>query len=158
MNLWELLSILVVASLVGMFSGPWSAITGKMNHCSFEVFVETVDRTTQSLTPAVTVLLPAAFLSMAMALLTSYRESLKIFYLNVTALVLLSLALIITIVFELPLVEEVVAWAALKYPGDWLRTRSQWLRVHFFRISLPIASLVCLLAAESIRLSSGAPY
>lgn len=64
MNTWELLSLALVAAVVGMFSGPLAALKRSIRSCNFEVFVEVVDRMNSSMAPALTVLLPAAFLSL----------------------------------------------------------------------------------------------
>jgi uncharacterized membrane protein len=100
---WELFSIALVAAVVGLFSGPRAALTKSIRSCTFEVFVEIVDRMNWSLAPALTVLLPAAFLSLSLAVLMSYHELPELFFLNVTALLLFLGALIVAIVFELPI-------------------------------------------------------
>jgi uncharacterized membrane protein len=151
MNIWELLSIATVAALVGMFSGPLIALNRSMSKCRFEVFVEIVDRMSHSVTPAVTVLLPSAFLALSLASVNSYHQSPNIFSLNAGALVLFVTSLLVTILFELPLVEEIVTWAALALPVDWHRTRDRWIRYHRLRVVLGFMSLLLLLIAGCIQ-------
>jgi uncharacterized membrane protein len=151
MNIWYLLSIVTVAALVGMFSGPLEALTRSMRRCRFEVFVETVDRMSHSVTPTVTVLLPSAFLALSVVSAISCRQSPKLFSLNATALALFVTSLLVTILFEIPLVEEIVTWAALALPGDWRRTRDRWIRYHRLRVALGFMSLVLLFIAGCIQ-------
>jgi hypothetical protein len=151
-DIWELLSIALVAAMVGLFSGPRAALTKSIRSCTFEVFVEIVDRMNWSLAPALTVLLPATFLSLSLAVLTSYRELPKLFFLNVIALLLFLGALLVAIVFELPIVEEIATWlATLKIPDDWQNIRQMWLRIHIARITLGLSSLLLLLTAGSVQ-------
>jgi len=82
MNIWESLSIVAVAALVAIFSGPWAALTGFLRRCTFEVFVENVGRMSYSVAPALTVLLPVAFLSLSLSVVISYREIPNLFYLT----------------------------------------------------------------------------
>jgi len=151
MNIWQFFSIVLLAALVGVVSGPWAALNGVTRRCSFEVFVETMDHMSCNFSPALTVLLPTAFLSLLLAVLMSNREVPKLFYLNLAALVLFSGALFVMIMVELPIVEEIVTWASLAEPRDWRRTRSRWLKFHIIRIALSFASLILLLAAGGIQ-------
>lgn len=109
MDVWELLSIAFIVAVVSLFSGPRAALTKSAHSCTFHVFVEMVDRMNWSFAPALNALLPAAFLSLSLNVLTSYREFPKLFSLNVAALLLFVAALLIAIVFELPLTEEIAA-------------------------------------------------
>jgi len=65
--------------------------------------------------------------------------------------VLFTGSLLVTIVFEVPIVEEIVTWAALAQPGDWHRTRNRWLNIHVFRVALGFTSLILLLIAGGIQ-------
>jgi uncharacterized membrane protein len=151
MDVWELLSIASVATVVSLFSGPRAALTKSIRNSTFEVFVEIVDRMNWSLAPALIALLPAAFLSLSLTVLMSYHEFPKLFFLNATALLLLSGALLVAIVFELPIVEEIAAWpATFTIPEDWQRTRQKWLTIHIARIALGFSSLLLLITAGSI--------
>jgi uncharacterized membrane protein len=150
-----LLSIAFVATVVSLFSGPRAALTKSIQNCTFEVFVEIVDRMNWSLAPALTALLPAAFLSLSLTILTSYREFPKLFFLNATALLLFSGALLVAVVFELPIIEEIATWpATLTIPNDWQQTRQRWLRIHIARVALGLSSLLLLITAGSVHAST----
>lgn len=152
MNVWELLSIPLALAVGSLFSGPRAAMTKSIRTSSFEVFVEMVDRTKSILAPALSVLLPAAFLSVFLTVLTFYRESPKLFCLNATALFLFSCALFVAIVFELPLTKEISKWPGfLAIPNGWQRTRKRWLWMHIARVALCFASLLLLITAASLH-------
>ena len=152
MDIWELISIASVAAVVILFSGPRAALTKPIQNCAFEVFVEMVDRMNGSLAPALTALLPAAFLSLILNVLTSYREFPKLFLLDVTALLLFSVAFLVAIVFELPIIEKIATWpAALTVPDDWQNTRQRWIRVRMVRVALSWISLLLLLTSGVVH-------
>lgn len=152
MNIWELLSIACIATVVSLFSGPRAALTKSIHHCSFEVFVEAVDSMNGTLAPALTVLLPTAFLSLFLEILESYQAFPKLIFLDVGALLLLSAALLLAVVFELPIVEEIAKWPArLTIPDDWQAVRQRWLVVHLVRVALGWLSLLLLIATGCIQ-------
>lgn len=156
MNTWELLSFVLVASAVGVLSGPWAALRRSTQSCGFEAFVVLVDRMNWSMAPVLTVLLPAAFLSLCVATFIALGESHTIFLLNGAALLLLSVSLLLAAFVEVPLVKTIATWPArLGVPRDWRKMRSRWLWVHRCRVALGFGSLVLVLvsAALSMRIS-----
>lgn len=151
MSTWELLSLVLVAAVVGMFSGPWAALKGTIRTCGFEVFVELVDRMNWSMAHALTVLLPAAFLSLCFVTLMNLDGFPKLFVLNLIALILFSTSLLIAALFEVPIVKKIAAWPGdLTVPEDWRAIRSRWLRIHLLRVALGFGSLISLLVAAGV--------
>ena len=73
-----------------------------------EVFLAIVDRMNRNMAPVMTVLMPAALLSIIPVLLLSYHEQPLTFYLNATAFALFIVALLVTVLVEVPIVEEIV--------------------------------------------------
>ena len=68
------------------------------------------------------------------------------------ALLLFLGALLVAIVFELPIVEEIATWpATLTIPDDWQHIRQMWLRIHIARIGLGLSSLLLLITAGSVQ-------
>ena len=153
MSTWELLSLALVVSVVGLFSGPSDTLRRPFKNCSFEVFVELVDRMNWSMAPALTVLLPAAFFSLCLSTLSAYGLSRSLFFLNVTALGLFVASLLTAAVFEVPLVKNVATWpASLEMPNDWQNIRKRWLQIHTARVALGVASVLLLLIGTGVQL------
>ena len=63
MKTWELISIVLSALVAGMFHGPWVALSRSMRSFTPEVFLAIVDRMNRNMAPVMTVLMPAALLS-----------------------------------------------------------------------------------------------
>src|SRR5580704_19509785 len=112
MKTWELISIVLSALVAGMFHGPWVALSRSMRTFTPEVFLAIVDRMNRNMAPVMTVLMPAALLSIIPVLLLSYRGQRKTFYMNAIAFALFIISLLVTVVIEVPIVEKIMTWTA----------------------------------------------
>ncbi len=84
-----------------------------------EVFLEIVDRMNRNMAPVMTVLMPGTMLSIIPILLLSYHERPMVFYLSAAALVLFLVALLVTVVVEVPIVQQIVTWTPSTLPANW---------------------------------------
>jgi uncharacterized membrane protein len=146
MKTWELISIVLSALVAGMFHGPWVALSRSMRTFTPEVFLAIVDRMNRNMAPLMTVLMPAALLSIIPVLFLSYSEQPLTFYLSATAFLLFIVALLVTVLVEVPIVEEVVTWKVSTLPPNWQEIRDRWTRFHLIRVIAGVASLVLLVA------------
>ena len=146
MKTWELISILLSALVAGMFYGPWAALSRSMNAFEPEVFLAIVDRMNRNMAPVMTVLMPAAFLSIVPVLFLSYPAQPRTFYLTLAGFVFFLSALLVTMFVEVPIVEEIVTWKVDTLPANWQQLRDRWRRFHVIRVVAGLASLVFLLA------------
>jgi uncharacterized membrane protein len=147
MKTWELVSIVLSAMTAGMFHGPWIALSRSMGTFAPEVFLAIVDRMNRNMAPVMTVLMPATLLSIVPVLMMSYHVRPMTFALAALALVLFIVALLVTMVVEVPIVERIVTWTVLTLPEDWQEVRDKWMRFHLIRVVAGIASVVLLVVA-----------
>jgi uncharacterized membrane protein len=144
MKTWELISIVLSALVAGMFHGPWVALSRSMSSFAPEVFLAIVDRMNRNMAPVMTVLMPAALLSIIPVMLLSYRTQPLTFYLSAAAFVLFIVAVLVTVVVEAPIVEEIVTWKVSTLPGNWEEIRDRWTRFHIIRVVAGLVSVVLL--------------
>jgi uncharacterized membrane protein len=144
MKTWELISIVLSALVAGMFHGPWVALSRSMSSFAPEVFLAIVDRMNRNMAPVMTVLMPAALLSIIPVLIFSYHVQPLTFYLSAAAFVLLIVALLVTVLVEVPIVEEIVTWKVSTLPGNWEQLRDRWMRFHVIRVVAGLLSVVLL--------------
>jgi hypothetical protein len=144
---WQLISIVCSALVAGMFHGPWAALSRSMKTFTPEVFLAIVDRMNRNMAPLMTVLMPATLLSIIPVLFLSYRDERRVFYLNAIALALFLIALLVTVLVEVPIVEKIVTWKVSRLPANWQQLRDRWGRFHLMRVITGLASLVLLLIA-----------
>ncbi|MBB5338404.1 anthrone oxygenase family protein [Tunturiibacter gelidoferens] len=147
MKTWELVSIILSALTAGMFYGPWVALSRSMKTFPPELFLAIVDRMNRNMAPVMTVLMPATLLSIVPVLLLSYRERPIVCYLNAIAFALFIVALLVTVVVEVPIVQQIVTWTASTLPDNWLQLRDRWMRFHLVRVGAGLTSLILLLVA-----------
>ena len=146
MKTWELISIVLSALVAGMFYGPWAALSRSLNTFEPEVFLAIVDRMNRNMAPVMTVLMPAAFLSIVPVLFLSYPAQPRTFYLTLAGFVFFLFALLVMMFAEVPIVEEIVTWKVATLPGNWQQLRDRWRAFHIIRVVAGLASLVFLLA------------
>jgi uncharacterized membrane protein len=112
-----------------------------------EVFLAIVDRMNRNMAPLMTVLMPATLLSILAVLFLSYHAQPRIFYLNAIALALFLIALLVTVLIEVPIVEKIITWTVSTLPANWQRLRDRWVKFHLIRVVVGLVSFVLLLIA-----------
>ncbi len=145
LKIWELISIILSALAAGLFCGPWVALSRSISTFTPEVFLAIVDRMNRNMAPVMTILMPAALLSMVPVMFISYNEQPRTFYLTLTGFALFIVALLVTMLVEVPIVKKIEAWTISTLPGNWQQLRDRWGAFHVVRIVASIAGFVLLL-------------
>jgi uncharacterized membrane protein len=151
MNTWELLCVVSSSLVVGLFSGPWVALRRSFKSFHPKLVLEIVSRMGQSMSPSMTILTPITVLSMIILLIESLGANQFAWILNAGSLVLTILSLVVAIVFEVPIVNEIAAWASSSIPENWKRRRDYWIAIHKIRVFAGFGSLISLIAALVFR-------
>ena len=133
------------AWVAGMFCGPWVALSRSISTFKPEVFLAIVHRMNRNMAPVMTILMPAALLSIVPVLFISYNKQLKTFYLTLMGFASFIVALLVTVLVEVPIVKQIETRTASTLPGDWQQLRDRWGAIHVMRIVASIAGLVLLL-------------
>lgn len=144
MKTWELISIVLSALVAGMFYGPWAALSRSISSFTPEVFLAIVDRMNRNMAPIMTVLMPAAVLSIVPVLFLSYHKQPRTFYLGLAGFAFFIIALLITMLIEVPIVKEIVTWKVSTLPDNWQQLRDRWSAFHAIRVVAGLAGLVLL--------------
>ena len=144
MKTWELLCIISSSLVAGLFSGPWIALSRSFKSFHPKLFLGIVSRMSQSIAPVMTILMPISVLSMIPILIGSYGSNSMAFGFNTAALALSVLSLIVVVIFEVPAVNEIVAWTSSSIPENWQHHRDRWIVVHMIRVFIGLASLLSL--------------
>jgi len=145
LKIWELISIVLSTLVSGLFWGPWLALSRSMATFEPEVFLAIVDRMNRNMAPVMTILMPAALLSIVPVLFISYNERPETFYLTLTGFVLFLIAMLVTILVEVPIVKQIVTWMVSTLPENWQQIRDRWQAFHVIRVVASVAGLVLLL-------------
>lgn len=145
LKIWELISIVFAALVAGMFCGPWVAVSRSFNTFNPEVFLAISQQMGRNMESVMTVLMPTALLSILPVLLLSFNAQPKTFYLASAGLALFIVALLVTILVEVPIVKQIEAWTIPTLPGNWQQLRDRWGSFHIVRVAAGLSSLILLL-------------
>jgi hypothetical protein len=140
---FEVLDIGLAALVAGVFWGPWVALTRSVATLEPAVFLAVVRRLVANLGPLMTVLMPVSLLATGPVLVLSFGDRLVTFALTVAGAALFLLALVVTVLVEVPIAQRIPTWTPSTLPADWQQQRDRWASVHLIRV---VAGLLGLLA------------
>lgn len=146
LTIFELISITLLALVGGLFWGPWLALTRSMASFEPNIFLAMVDRLNRNMAPIMTVLMPLSLLSLAPVLLITFGSRPVAFYLTLGALVLFVIALLVTMLIEVPIVKQIATWTVSTLPNNWRQLRDRWGAFHIVRVVAGLAGLVLVVA------------
>jgi uncharacterized membrane protein len=141
----EIVSIVLLAFVGGLYWGPWVALTRSIGTFSSEALLAVVKRMSRNMAPVMTVLMPVALLSTVPVLVLSFDNRPHTFYLTLVALALFIVTLIVTLTVEVPIVTKMESWTPSTIPENWEQLRDRWGSFHLLRIVPAIAGLILLI-------------
>jgi len=142
----ELLSIVLNALVMGVFWGPWVALTRSLATFEPSVFLAIGHRLYLNLAPLMTVLMPLALLSTAPTLVLSYGNQPTTFAATLAGTALFVVALVVTLAVEKPIAVQVKTWSMTTIPANWQQLRDRWASVHIIRVVAGVLGLGLLVA------------
>ena len=145
LKLFELINVVLLILVSGMYWGPWLALTRSIATFEPDVFLAIVQRLNRNMEPLMTVLMPVALLSTLPVLLLSYGNRPATFYLTLLGFLLFVVTLLVTALVEVPIVKQIVTWTASTLPDNWRQLRDRWGAFHYARIVPSLVGLVLIL-------------
>jgi uncharacterized membrane protein len=142
---FELISVVLSAFVAGVFWGPWVGLTRLIRTFQPDFFLAIVHRLNLNLGPVMTILMPAALLSIGPLLLFSFHQP-ETFYFTLAAFVLFFIALLVTVIVEVPIVQQIDKWTVSTRPANWQQLRDRWGSFHITRVAASFAGLALLVA------------
>jgi uncharacterized membrane protein len=147
LKVWELTSIILSTLVAGIFFGPWIALSGSAGGFKPEVWLAIVNRFNGNLFPVMRILMPGALLSIVPVLFITYNSQRGTFFLNAIAVVLFAVGLLVTVIVQMPLVNQMRTWTVATLPHNWEEIRDRWEAYHAIRVVASVAGLVLMLTA-----------
>ena len=137
----QLVGLLLVALVVGVYWGPWVALTRSLARLDVEIFLPTVKQLNANLGGLMTVLVPLALLAQVGMLVVDFGRGPLSFTLAAIALLLFIVTVVVTVLTEVPIVKQVVTWEVETVPANWRVLRDRWVSFHLLRVIPGIAAL-----------------
>jgi len=146
----EFCSVMLAAAVMGMFLGPWAALTRSLGRLEPTAFVPVLHRLSPNMAAVMTILMPAGLLAILSVIVLTAGQGLS-FFAYVASFALFSAALIVTMAIEVPLVRQMETWEAAAMPPGWQHTRDRWVSFHRARVVCGLLGLAVLVAATIAR-------
>lgn len=147
LQIWQFINILLSALVTGVFWGTWLGLSRSMSTFSPETFLAIADAMIGNLGTIMAMLVPAALLTTLPVLYLLYRRRSEAFYITLGGFAFFVVALLITLLVEVPLDVEFQTWTVATLPSNWEQLRDRWEWYHVVRSWASVAGLALLLAS-----------
>jgi uncharacterized membrane protein len=143
----QFVTLLLFSLVTGVFWGTWFSLSRSIAAITPGTFLEVGRLMIANLAGPMSVLMPAAILSAVVlcVLLFPGRNTRGSFFAG-TALVLMVIAMIITLVVNVPIDRQIQSWTTATLPADWNAIRDRWEYFHGLRTLVSLVALACLFA------------
>jgi uncharacterized membrane protein len=139
-------ALFLLALVTGVFWGTWFTLTRSIETFPAAEFIHIGQTIIANVAWPMRILMPTCILFMILASLVTDKKSAR-FYFSVAACLLIVIALLITLLVEVPIDNQIRTWTAKTVPADWTTLRARWQAFHTARTFVSLASLGCLIAS-----------
>jgi len=151
----QFVNIMLLVLVVGVFWGTWFSLSRSISSISAETFLEIGKTMIANLALSMAILVPIALLSTLPVLYFLYRQkSMKAFYLTLIGLLFFIIALLVTLLVNVPIDNQIKQWTVSTLPSDWEVIRDRWQLYHTIRTFVSLIGLGFVLSGALISLSS----
>lgn len=144
--------------VAGVLWGTWFSLSRSIASISPETFLETGRTMMQNLGGPMSILFPAALLSAVPVLVMLFRRRVMAsLVLASAALTLFVVALLATVLVNVPIDDEIRGWTVAALPSDWESVRDRWQSYHTLRTFASLGGLAAAFASALWSPSPAAP-
>ena len=142
----EIINLILAAVVGGMYWGPWLALSRSFKEFEPALLLVMVRRMGQNMGPLMTFLSPLSLLATVPVLVLAYGSRPgQAFYFALAGWACFGLALVVTMVVEVPIVQQIITWTEATLPANWQVLRDRWGRFHVVRVGAGLAGLLFFL-------------
>jgi uncharacterized membrane protein len=139
--------LFLLALVTGVFWGTWLTLTRSIETFSPDEFIHIGQTIIMNVAWPMRILMPSCILFMILSALLVPEKKSAAFYLSVAAFLLIVIALLITLLVEVPIDNQIKTWTAETVPADWTNVRARWQVFHTARTFVSLGSLGSLILA-----------
>ena len=140
--------LFLFALVVGVFWGTWFSLSRSMSAITASTFLEVGHTMIANLGGPMAVLMPATLVSAVPVLIGLHRMRRRAsFSLMLAGAGLLVVALVITLLVNVPIDDAIARWTSDTLPADWMGIRNRWEAYHAARTFISLAGFGSALAA-----------
>ena len=154
----QFVTLLLFFLVVGVFWGTWFSLSRSMAQITPGTFLEVGRLMIANLGGPMRLLIPAALVSALVLNVLLFRDQhIRATLFAGAALLLMLVALVITLVVNVPIDRQIQSWTTATLPIDWRAIRDRWEFYHGLRTVVSVAALACLFASTLSTAWRGAP-
>lgn len=139
--------LFLLALVTGVFWGTWFTLTRSIETIPAGEFIHIGQTIIRNVEWPMRILMPACILFMIVSASLVTKKNSARFYLSVTACLLIVIALLITLLVEVPIDNQIRTWRTETVPADWTTLRARWQLFHTARTFVSLVSLASLIMA-----------
>lgn len=144
----QFVNLALYTLVAGVLWGTWFSLSRSIASITPETFLETGRTMMQNLGGPMSILFPAALLSALPVLVMLFRRrGMAALILASAALALFVVALLATVMVNVPLDEQFRRWTVATLPPDWEAIRDRWQSYHTLRTFASLGGLACAFAS-----------
>ena len=137
------ISLILLMLVTGVFWGTWFTLTRSLTSFSAEEFLHIGKVIIANVAIPMRIIMPLCILCMILTMWFYPQKQYYRFYFNITALVLIIITLLITVLILVPLDNQIKFWTVSTVPSDFDQLRNRWEFFHAVRTFTSLASFVC---------------
>jgi uncharacterized membrane protein len=147
----QFINILLLFLVAGVLWGTWFSLARSITSIAPKTFLAIGQIMIGNLALPMSILMPIALLSTLPALILLYQQkSMLAFYLTLGGLVLFVVALVITLVVNVPIDNQIKQWTVQTLPPNWKAIRDRWEFYHAVRTFVSLSGLGLIVGAALI--------
>jgi uncharacterized membrane protein len=142
-NFFQLMSLLLVMLITGVFWGTWFTLTRSIDNFEPECFLAIGKAIIHNVAWPMRIMMPLGIISAGVLTWLMRKEKITLYF-TAASLILLIITLIITVAIEVPIDNQIKTWNVDTLPANWQDLRYRWNIFHTIRTFTSISSFVCL--------------
>jgi len=147
----QFINILLLFLVAGVFWGTWFSLARSITSITPETYLAIGQIMIGNLALPMSILMPIALLSTLPVLVLLYRQkAMSAFYLTLCGLALFVIALVITLVVNVPIDNQIKQWTVQTLPPNWEAIRDRWEFYHVVRTFVSLSGLALIVGAALI--------
>ncbi len=146
-KLIDFAGLFLLALVTGVFWGTWFTLTRSIETFSAAEFIHIGKTIIANVAWPMRILMPSCILLMILSAWFHPEKRSPGFYFSLAACVLIIIALLITLLVEVPIDNQIKTWTASTVPSDWEAIRERWQLFHTARTFISLASFGSLALA-----------
>jgi hypothetical protein len=154
-KLTNLVALFLLMLVTGVFWGTWFTLTRSIETFSAAEFIHIGKTIIANVAWPMRILMPACILFMIVSAWWYPEKKSAGFYFNVTACLLIIIALLITLLVEVPINNQIKTWTTSMVPADWEAIRARWNVFHAARTFISLASVASFSLAILFQTEKG---